>query len=64
MTRSFATCTVNDKIGALAIGIFFGTFGGILVSLVFGWTVPSMGRFKGFSTKPLIERIRIPGLLG
>ena len=52
----------SEQVGALAMVCGFAALGGILFGLLDGYTFPKIGRFPGYSIKPLMTKVRIPPL--
>ena len=46
------------------IVVIFGSIGGILISFLAGIHVPKIGKFPGFTTRPIFTSIIIPPLIG
>ena len=57
------TYSIGEQVGALVIVVAVAAGAGIAIGLLFGFTFPSLGKFKGYRLQPIIKTMQIPSLI-
>ncbi|CDW89456.1 mitochondrial sodium hydrogen exchanger nha2 [Stylonychia lemnae] len=60
---STSTYSNGEQVGSLAIVVAVAAGAGIAVGLLFGFTFPPLGKFKGYRLEPVIKKVQVPSLI-